>query len=85
MSTTATAPTFRAVRTWRTVCTLPYSHPLRENQDPRAHGGHCVVEVRKVRGRLQARKVNVNGQYRECGDAYAIDDAELTRLADRGR
>ena len=47
-----------------------------------AHGGVCLLQVRKVKnglGGLMARKVNSNGNHKEIGKAFLIDDVTLAQ------
>ena len=55
-----------------TICTVGFSGPVSRDENRAAHGGVCLIQVRRgARGCLLARKVNANGRHREIGAAFA--------------
>ena len=78
--TTATYKT-----TWTTLAVVGFSGSVAESyrsENRAAHGGVCLLQVRKVKNGLDglvARKVNTNGNHREIGKSFLIDDVTLAQ------
>ena len=78
--TTATYKT-----TWTTLAIVGFSGSVAESyssENRAAHGAVCLLQVRKVKNGLNglmARKVNSNGQDKEFGKAFLIDDVTLAK------
>lgn len=58
---------------FQTVATVGYRCAVSANQNTRAHGGVCHLQVRMGAHGLTARKVNSSGRHKEIGEAYPID------------
>lgn len=64
--------------TWKTVAYVGYSHSVNPyNENRSAHGGVCLMQSRKLRGRLQGRYVNSNGGHTEEGEPFDLTSKEL--------
>jgi hypothetical protein len=73
---------------FQTVATVGYRCAVTADQNLRAHGGVCHLQVRQSARGLVAREVNSNGRHKEVGDVYSIDTDTLRhwqRIADSQR
>lgn len=62
---------------WTTLAVRGYQGSVARNEDRRAHGGVCLLQVRRGAQGLLGRLVNSNGRFREVGEAFALDDFTL--------
>lgn len=62
---------------WSTLAVVGYTGGVCEHEDRRAHGGVCLLQVRKVKGVVYGRKVNSNGRHKEVGEPWAINTETL--------
>lgn len=63
---------------WRTIAFIGYQHSVNPyNENPSAHGGVCLLQARKLRGKLQGRYVNTNGCHEEVGEPFALSEEKL--------
>jgi hypothetical protein len=59
---------------WRTVAIVGYTGPVSRDEDRRAHGGVCFLQLRnEPKFGIRARKVNSNGRHSEVGDPWTPD------------
>jgi|694.fasta_scaffold01555_4 hypothetical protein len=59
---------------WRTVAIVGYTGAVSRDQDRRAHGGVCLLQLRRQRGGgILARRVNSNGRHAEVGTPWTPD------------
>ncbi len=59
---------------WQTVAIVGYSGAVSRDEDRRAHGGVCLLQLRRQRnGGILARKVNSNGRHAEHGTPWTPD------------
>ena len=59
---------------WRTVAIVGYTGPVSLDEDRRAHGAVCLLQLRRQRnGGIFARKVNSNGRHAEHGTPWTPD------------
>ena len=69
--------------TWTTLAIVGYRGSVAESardENRAAHGGVCLLQVRRNKAGLRiGRKVNSNGQNKEVGKAFLIDDVTLAQ------
>ena len=58
---------------WRTVATIAYAGGVSRDEDRRAHGGVLLLQLRRARSGILARKVNSNGRWQEIGTPWTPD------------
>jgi hypothetical protein len=66
---------------WQTLATTRYVAPLAIPSNPAAHGGACLLQIRRDRlgGDLIGRRVNTNGRHQEISEPFAMDSETLER------
>ena len=62
---------------WTTLAITGYRGSVSRNEERRAHGGVCLLQVRKGSAGVLGRRVNSNGRHRETSEAFLLDDATL--------
>lgn len=62
---------------YQTIATYGYTAPVIEPQERRAHGGVCLIQVRRQGARIIARKINSNGRFREVGKPFTPSAEQL--------
>ena len=62
---------------WTTLAITGYRGSVSRNEERRAHGGVCLLQVRRGANGILGRRVNSNGRHRETSEAFAMDDATL--------
>ena len=69
--------------TWTTLAIVGYRGSVAESardENRAAHGGVCLLQVRRNKAGLRiGRKVNSNGNHKEFGKAFLIDDVTLAQ------
>lgn len=59
---------------WRTVATVCFTHEVSKDENKAAHGGVCLLQLRKGKYSVFGRKINVNGLHKEVGEPFLVDD-----------
>lgn len=63
---------------WRTICTAGYSGSVSRDENPAAHGGVCLTQIRRNRsGVIIARRINSNGHHQEVGESFVPTEDEI--------
>lgn len=63
---------------WQTLAITGYCGSVSRNEERRAHGGVCLLQVRRTKdGTTQGRKVNSTGRFKEIGEPFLLDDKTL--------
>jgi hypothetical protein len=58
---------------WATAAIVGYTGAVSRDEDRRAHGGVCLLQLRRSRSGILARKVNSNGRHEEIGTPWTPD------------
>jgi hypothetical protein len=65
---------------WATVAIVGYAGSVSRNENRSAHGGVCLLQVRKNQDGLRlGRKVNSNGKHKEIGEAFLLHEERLAQ------
>jgi hypothetical protein len=65
---------------WATVAIVGYSGSVSRNENRSAHGGVCLLQVRKNKDRVRlGRKVNSNGKHKEIGEVFLVSEERLAQ------
>ncbi len=70
---------------YSTVCHVGYGGSVSRNEDRRAHGGVCLIQVRRGKTGIIARKINSNGRYQEIGEPFEPTAEQLENWQRIGR
>lgn len=62
---------------WITLAITGYRGSVSRNEERRAHGGVCLLQVRRGANGTLGRRVNSTGRFQEIGEAFKMDDATL--------
>lgn len=62
---------------WTPIAIIGFQGGVSRQQEPRAHGGVCILEARRRKGKIQGRKINSNGRFREISEPFAMTESEL--------
>jgi hypothetical protein len=66
--------------TWTTVAIVGYAGSVSRNENRSAHGGVCLLQVRKNKDGLRmGRNVNSNGRHKEIGEAFLLSEERLSQ------
>ncbi len=55
---------------WKTICTVRYTGSVSRDENRAAHGGVCLIQVRRGKRGVLARRVNTNGRHDEIGESF---------------
>ena len=65
-------------RNWKTIATVGFSGSVSlDNENPAAHGGVCLLQVRQGSKGLLGRKINVNQRHQEKGNSFELEERQL--------
>ena len=73
---------------FQTIAIVGYTASVSRDENRAAHGGVCLLQVRKGANGLLGRKVNSNGRHEEKGESFDLDAATLAHwesIADSSR
>lgn len=62
-----------ATTTWTTLAIVGYQCSVSRDENRSAHGGICLLQIRRGKNGLLGRRVNSNGRHREIGEAFDLD------------
>lgn len=69
----------RLARTWRTIAVVRYCGAVSRYEDPRAHGGVCLLQARMgFRGAI-GRRVNSAGRHYEVSEVFGLTAEALAQ------
>lgn len=70
---------------WKTLAIVGYKGSVSRYEERRSHGGVCLLQVRRGKNGILGRRVNSNGQYKEIGNSFVLDDATLANWRETGK
>ena len=69
----------KLTRTWRTIAVVGYYGAVSRHQEPRAHGGVCLLQARTGSRGALGRRVNARGCHYEVGEVFGLPTETLTQ------
>lgn len=69
----------KLTRTWRTIAVVGYYGAVSRHQEPRAHGGVCLLQARMGSRGALGRRVNSTGRHHEVGEVFGLTAEALAQ------